>query len=366
MAEYIMTGCDPHDKDNLLLIAEDARNPEQRSYPNTQAGRGKMIAELKRRQQESGAKKILFAYEASSLGFGLYEELTEAGIVCFVLAPTKLLRSPKRRLDKPDERDARDILGALRAHVLAGNELPDVWVPDPETRADRALVRMRLNLAEKLTVTKNQVQALLKLHGLKKPASVRNNWTEKFHQWLAELATSPQSPLVPRERLALASLIRQVRSAEEEIQELDRNVAEVATQPRYAEPARTLCGELGVGLLTAMVFLTERGDLSRFQNRRQIGAYLGLVPAKWESGQQDDRKGHLTHQGPARVRKVLNQAVWSRRAHPQQTREFFEDLEKRAPKRKKIHVVGHMRKLAILLWHLGLEAPRRAGSYVNT
>lgn len=365
MVEYIMAGCDHHDKDNLLLVAADARDPEKRSYRNTQEGRVKMIRDLKRRQADTGAKSILFAYEASSLGFGLYDELTEAGITCFVLAPTKMLRSPKRRKDKTDERDARDILGALRAHVLAGNELPDVWVPDPGTRSDRALVRMRLNLAEKLATTKNQVQALLKLRGLKKPASVGGSWTEKFHRWLLELATDPDSPLIPSERLALASLLRQIRNDLEEIQELERNIAELAAQPRYAAPVRALCSELGVGLLTAMVFLTEMGDLSRFKNRRQIGAYLGLVPAKWESGEQDDRKGHITHQGPARVRKVLNQAVWTRMAHHQPTRDFFADLEKRAPKRKKIHVVGQMRKLAILLWHLGQEAQRQAGSHAD-
>jgi len=76
-------------------------------------------------------------------------------------------------------------------------------------------------------------------------------------------------------------------------------------------------------------------------------------------------RGTITHQGPARVRKVLNQSVWSRIAHHPPTREVFADLERRAPKRKKIHVVGQMRKLGILLWHLGVEAQRRAGSYAS-
>ena len=116
-------------------------------------------------------------------------------------------------------------------------------------------------------------------------------------------------------------------------------------------------------MLTALVFLVELGDLSRFRNRRQVGAYLGLVPATSESGQQTDRKGHLTRQGPARVRKVLNQAVWVRRVHEPKTKAFFDDLEQRAPKRKKIHAVAHMRKLGILLWHRGLEAQQRAGCF---
>ena len=61
-----------------------------------------------------------------------------------------------------------------------------------------------------------------------------------------------------------------------------------------------------------MVFLTEMGDLSRFSNRKQIGAYLGLVPASNESGEGQERKGHITRQGSPRVRKMLCQATWSR------------------------------------------------------
>ena len=52
----------------------------------------------------------------------------------------------------------------------------------------------------------------------------------------------------------------------------------------------------GVGVLTALVFLTELGDLSRFTNRRQLAAYLGLVPSSYETGKTNDRKG--THHAP--------------------------------------------------------------------
>jgi len=61
-----------------------------------------------------------------------------------------------------------------------------------------------------------------------------------------------------------------------------------------------------------MVFLTEMGDLRRFRNRKKVGAYLGLVPTSNESGENTDHKGHITHQGPARLRKVLCQAAWVR------------------------------------------------------
>ena len=49
----------------------------------------------------------------------------------------------------------------------------------------------------------------------------------------------------------------------------------------------------GVGLLVAMTFLTEMGDLERFHNRREMAAYLGLCPSSFESGETNDRKGRI-------------------------------------------------------------------------
>ena len=108
--------------------------------------------------------------------------------------------------------------------------------------------------------------------------------------------------------------------------------------------------------MTAMVFLTELGDLRRFSNRRQVGSYLGLIPSSYETGQDDDHKGHITHQGPSRVRKVLCQAVWCRLRTVPLEREAYDRVAKRNPRHKKIAVVAQMRRLAVVLWHAGRAA----------
>jgi transposase len=112
----------------------------------------------------------------------------------------------------------------------------------------------------------------------------------------------------------------------------------------------------GVGVLTAIVFLTELGDLSRFANRRQIAAYLGLAPSSHESGGQQDRKGHITHQGSYRVRKVLCQATWSRVRSSEQEKAVYERIKAKNPKKAKIAVVAGMRRLAVQMWHRACEA----------
>jgi transposase len=359
MAKCIMVGCDLHDKTMLLMIAEGRGKALKRSYENNPSGRKAMIAALKKRAYEAKAK-VIFVYEASSQGFGLYDELTEAGIECHVLAPTKIAKSVKQRRDKTDEKDARRLLELLRAHVLAGNELPTVWVPDPQTRDDREVVRARLDVAEKRITLKNQIRALLKRSSISKPSELGKGWTQAYRAWLRGLL-SDNSALGPGARVHLASLLHQLEFLEKEIALLERKVAALSETQEYCRPACMMQMLKGVGVLSAMVFLTELGDLSRFSNRRQVGSYLGLVPSSNESGECGERKGHITHHGNARVRKALCQAAWSRVRTDPKEEAIYNRIVKKNPKHKKIAVVAVMRRLAVRLWRVGLEAQRRRG-----
>jgi hypothetical protein len=75
MSEFIMVGCDLHDKTMLLKVACDRGPAETMSVRNTRTGRTRMIADLKAWAKAAGGASILFAYEASGQGFGLYDEL---------------------------------------------------------------------------------------------------------------------------------------------------------------------------------------------------------------------------------------------------------------------------------------------------
>lgn len=362
MSNYIMVGADVHDKDILIMAAYNRENPTQKSFNNTPGGTDRMIAALKKQAGEHGNASIIFVYEASFLGFGLYDKLTDAGIECRVLAPTKIARSSKHRKRKTDARDANRLLEVIRGHILAGNDLPDIWIPDLETRDDRELVRMRLEVGDKIIAVKNQTLVLLKRNSFRKPGKIGKNWTKSHRLWLEESA-KPGSDLPSGARCALNSLVRQLWALEQETVYLDKQIQKLSQTPRYAGPVQELVKLKGVGTLTAMVYLTEMGDLSRFNNRRQIGAYLGLVPSSKESGGKSDRKGHITHQGSSRVRKILCQASWARVRTDLNEKRVYERIVERNPKHKNIAVVASMRRLSIKMWHEGLKAQSRAGSF---
>ena len=356
MDKFIMVGCDLHDRTMLLKMAQDRGKATMRSWSNDGSSRRKMIEDLRSRARQAGGARIVFAYEASGLGFVLCDELTAAGIECHVLAPTRIERSVKHRRRKTDERDAQRVLDILRAYLLAGVELPSVWVPDRQTRDDRELVRRRLGVAEKRSAVKTQIRWLLKRNAIEKSMAPASPWTCEYWCWLQDLA---EMHLAGGAALALSSLLRQLDWLSREIELLDKQVRSLARADRYAGPVAALRRYKGVGLLTAMVFLTEMGDLGRFSNRRQVGSFLGLTPGSQESGEADDRKGHITHQGPSRVRKVLCQAVWSRLGSVTSEQAAYQRLVAKNPKHKKIAVVARMRTMAIWMWHAGRVAQQR-------
>ena len=360
MSNYIIVGCDLHDKTINIRIAHNKEQSQKRSFKNSTSARKNMIDELKKRAKEVGGAKIVFAYEAGPRGFGLWDELNDAGIDCHVLAPTKIARSQKQKRAKNDDSDAQHIVEILRAYLLAGNALPKVWVPDKETRDEREIVRARLDAGEKITGVKTQIQSLLKRKSIDRPKFVGGSWTKRHRAWLRGLLGSA-SELRFGACVALGSLMRQLEALEAEAKQLDAIVEALGEERRYAVPARVLTEIKGVGLLTAMVFLTEMGELGRFGNRRQVGSYLGLAPSSNESGQSGERKGHITHQGPPRVRKVLCQAVWARVRYDSAEKKVYERIVARNPKHKKIAVVAAMRRLAAKMWYLGREAQERSG-----
>lgn len=356
MSETIMCGCDLHDVTTVLRVAAGTGESVPREFPTID--REAMVDWLRTFAREHGAERIVFAYEASGQGFGLCDHLRDAGIECHVLAPTHLPHTARSRRTKTDDNDAAMLLDEVRAHVLAGRPLPSVWVPDHATRDDRELVRHRLGTVEQRTRIKNQIRNLLKRWQVALPSwfSKSGDWSKRSVTWLEERITTEtpagSGTLGEGARIALADLAGLYRELTERLRALDKLIERLANTDRYARQFRKLKILPGVGTLTAMTFLTELGDLDRFGNRRQLAAYLGLAPSTFESGERSDRKGRITRQGPARVRRVLCQAAWAAMRCSPVWRKKYDNVKRGSRGRGKIAIVALMRQLGVTMWHV--------------
>ncbi|MCA9136481.1 MAG: IS110 family transposase [Planctomycetales bacterium] len=346
-----MIGCDLHDRNMLLRYAVGTSEPQQLAYDNDAAGRRRMIAQLKSLARKNDADRIVFAYEASGLGHGLSDQLHGEGIDCFVLSPTHLPKTPKSARLKTDAKDAQMLLEQLRGFVLAGNDLPVVWTPPQRLRDDRELVRARIDVADEMTRVKLKISTLFKAREIKIASPTKSRWTKAFVAWIRDDVIPTLDPVVG---VKLKLLLDRFELYQTERAELDKALKTLSREPRYKVPHAELRKFPGVGLLVAMTFLTEMGDLNRFSNRRQVAAYLGLCPSSNESGQKNDRKGRITRQGPARLRKMLCQAAWVSVVHCEDSAVQYHRLKQNQKNRSKKALVAMMRQLGIKMWHRAL------------
>jgi transposase len=84
--------------------------------------------------------------------------------------------------------------------------------------------------------------------------------------------------------------------------------ADMRRMTRASAACRRLMTIPGVGQLTALAFVAAIDDPSRIRRSRDIGAYFGLVPRRYQSGEVD-RTGGISKCGDRRVRTLLYEAA---------------------------------------------------------
>jgi transposase len=130
-----------------------------------------------------------------------------------------------------------------------------------------------------------------------------------------------QQKLEHREqRIVLEELLESVRQEAERVERLEQAIREAVPEWSLAEVATALQAMRGIDLVAAVTVLAEIGDLSRFQNPRELMGYLGLVPSESSTGDKVKRGG-ITKAGNGRARRILVEAAWSYRYPPRVSRE---------------------------------------------
>jgi len=344
MKQVTYVGLDVHKKSITAVFGPVKSKPESMKVTNDPKGWNRLTERLKTWDAQA-------VYEASSCGFEVYDEMTARGWSVVVVAPSLMPKSEKEKKNKTDLKDAVELRSRLMAHREAGATLPIVWIPPVQVREDRELTRRRLNLGEKVSSAKAAILSLLQMHKVREIHE--SKWTRDHMGWLESLC-GEKSRLGRPVRIALDSQLSELRFLLDEAKRLEKELKALAEEPRHQAAVEKLTQVKGVGTLTAMTFLTELGDVGRFRNRRQLANYLGLTPSCHESGEAANRKGHITRQGPPRIRRVLSQAAWVHvRCQPEAKKRFANLAIRRGSKKA---IVAVMRRLGIELWHRAVDA----------
>ena len=295
----VFVGIDVAKARNAVAIADGERGGEVRYLGEVDASEESMRRLVKRIAAKH--ERVHFCYEAGPTGYGLHRVISALGYPCIVVAPSLIPRKPGDRV-KTNRRDAVALAKLLRA-----GELTAVWVPDEGHEAMRDLVRARAAAVETLRVHRQQVSGFMLKHGRIYPR--KRGWTMRYLHWLQEQRFDH-----PAHQIALQEMVDAVRTSKERVDRLEATIEEFLPSWSLAPVVSSLQTLRGVELIVAVTFAAEIGDPRRFENPRQLMAYLGLVPSERSTG-DTVRRGGITKTGNGRVRHMLVESAWTYR-HP--------------------------------------------------
>jgi transposase len=249
------------------------------------------------RQLRSQSMPLVFVYEAGPCGYGLYRYLMKHGYVCWVVAPSLIPKKAGDRV-KTDRRDAMQL-----ARLMRSGDLTPVYVPAVDDEAIRDLSRAREETLRDLKAAKLRLKAFLLRHDIRYTG--RANWSPAHLRWLSEVVCP-----TPAQHIVFQEYVQTVTEQTERLGRLELELHEQVQTWRLAPVVEALQALRGVPFPVAVTPGAELGDLTRFDNPRQLMHYLGLTPSEDSSGGRR-QQGRMTKTGHTHARRALVEGAWA-------------------------------------------------------
>jgi transposase len=269
--------------------------------------------------------------ETGTLSGWLARELAKLGIAVDVIDARQAHAVMKLQHNKTDANDA-DLL----AEIARTGFCRPVAVKCATAQEDRIVLKARSHLVGQRRDTENTIRGLLGSLGL------------RFPKGAAKLAGRVRAALEDHPELAptIEPLLAAVAALRGEVERLDKVIAARAK----ADPVcQLLTTAPGVGPNVALAFVATIDNAERFPSSRAVGAYVGLTPRRYQSGEMD-RTGRISKMGDAMLRRLLYGAANSLltrvgKAHP--LKDWARRIKRRSGHKKAC--VALARKLAVIL-----------------
>lgn len=276
--------------------------------------------------------------ETGALAAWLVHSLRASGVpvvcVCARQAHAAMQHGPV----KSDRNDAHGL-----ARLAQTNWVKPVAVRSLAAHEAKALLTAREQLVAMRRTLANQIRGLMKPFGLLLGKVAAGKLAAKVRDLTADR---------PGLLLALEPLLAIRERLSEQLAELDGRILATSKQD---EVCRRLMSIPGVGCLTARAFMAVLDDPTRIRRSSDVGAYVGLVPRRWQSGEVD-QSGHISRCGDTMLRHLLyecaNVVIHVSRT-PSRLKAWAEALVARIGAKKA--KVALARKLAVLMHRLWVE-----------
>lgn len=276
------------------------------------------------------------AFETGPLAVWHWHALKSAGLPVVCLHARHVHAAIALQVNKTDKNDAFAI-----AQVARSGWFRPVEMKSFDAHRIRLLLTARSRTVTMRTTLYSQIRGVLKTFGIVLPPGRGKNFEN-----MVRAATNADEYL----ESIVGSLLDLWCRVSDELKRYNRDLERVA---RASNLCRNLMTTPGVGTLTALAFISTIDNPTRFRRSEDVGAYLGLTPRRYQSGEVD-RSGGISKCGDRMTRSLLFEA-----AHILLTRSKVEcdlkswgrELVKRVgPKKAKIAVARKMAVIMHCMW----------------
>src|SRR5918992_2868622 len=189
-----------------------------------------------------------------------------------------------------------DKLDALKlADLLRGGYIAQCYVPDRTIMDLRELVRHRMALVRTRTRLKNKIHGITLMKGVR--ITGMHPFSHKHVEKLKELND-----------YRINGYLRVIQLLDSEINDVSRKIQSCVKEN---DMSRLLMTIPGIGYYTALLIVSEIGDINRFPDSYHLCSYAGLVPSTHSSGVVTYHGG-ITKTGSKHLRWIMIECV---RAH---------------------------------------------------
>ena len=231
------------------------------------------------------------ALEAGPMSEWLVSGLARHSLDAVLMETRQAKKALSAMTVKTDRNDARGL-----AHLLRMGWFRPVHVKAASAREQRARLAARTTMVRQVQDLENSVRGLLRGFGLRVPVLRRGSWADTVRSLIED---HPSLPGI------VAPLLRAREALRDQLAELDRQVRNAAREDAVC---RRLMTVPGVGAIVALTFRSTIDDPGRFRSSRSVGAFLGLTPRRYQSG-ETDRAGAISKVGDATARVALFEAA---------------------------------------------------------
>jgi transposase len=229
--------------------------------------------------------------EACSLTAWLHDDLRAAGLPAICIETRQANATMRTMPNKTDRNDARAL-----AQIMRTGWFRQVHVKSRQCRLWRSLLVARRTVLNEMRSIENVVRAVLREAGLKLGTPGRAAFAGRVRE-LTE-GDASVTELVEPLLAILATMLDQLARLTKQVQDIVRQEA----------VCRRLMSVPGVGPITALAFRATIDRPDRFRRSRDVGAHLGLTPARYQSG-ETDIQGKISRCGDELARTALYEAA---------------------------------------------------------